>query len=199
MPLRDIWDLFKLGQFDPIKHGPIKRYLLYAVKPVYSGRPWDLKKAAVWQRCLIKLRFRLVVDDSNWPLFTGGCCSQVIVKSGLTVHTFGSRETNCIIQLENNIWFYYSGRGFMRSRIMGPIPYGIKIIQIDKYQITLSYVIFYWSKLDYYDQSVIGISLSLSQSDHIKRLLLQSRMCIWLSVHIQDLLASPTSEIDFFL
>ncbi len=55
------------------------------VKPVYNGHPWDLKKAAVWQRCLIKLRFRLAVDDSNWPLLTGGRCSQVVVKSGLTV------------------------------------------------------------------------------------------------------------------
>ena len=27
------------------------------VKPVYNGHPWDLKKAAVRQRCLIKLRF----------------------------------------------------------------------------------------------------------------------------------------------
>ena len=58
---------------------------LGTVKPVYNGHPWDLKKAAVWQRCLIKLRFRLVVGDSNWPLLTGGRCSQVVVKSGLTV------------------------------------------------------------------------------------------------------------------
>ncbi len=55
------------------------------VKPVYNGHPWDLKKVAVWQRCLIKLRFRLAVDGSNWPLLTGGRCSQVVVKSGLTV------------------------------------------------------------------------------------------------------------------
>jgi hypothetical protein len=27
------------------------------VKPVYNGHPWDLKKVAVGQRCLIKLRF----------------------------------------------------------------------------------------------------------------------------------------------
>jgi hypothetical protein len=32
------------------------------------------------------LRFRLVVDDSSWPLLTGGRCSQVVVKSGLTVY-----------------------------------------------------------------------------------------------------------------
>ncbi len=55
------------------------------VKPVYNGHPWDLKKAAVRQRCLIKLRFWLAVEDSNWPLLTGGRCSQVVVKSGLTV------------------------------------------------------------------------------------------------------------------
>ncbi len=40
---------------------------------------------AIGQRCLIKLRFRLAVDDSNWPLLTGDRCSQVVVKSGLTV------------------------------------------------------------------------------------------------------------------
>ncbi len=56
------------------------------VKPVYNGHPWDLKKVAVLQRCMMKLRFRLAVDDSNWPLLTGGHCSQVVVKSGLTVH-----------------------------------------------------------------------------------------------------------------
>ena len=55
------------------------------VKPVYNGHTWDLKKAAVWQRCLIKLWFRLVADDSKWPLLTGGCCSQVVVSTGLTV------------------------------------------------------------------------------------------------------------------
>ena len=32
------------------------------------------------------MRFILVVDDTNWPLLTGGRCSQVVVKSGLTVH-----------------------------------------------------------------------------------------------------------------
>jgi hypothetical protein len=30
----------------------------------------------------------LVIDDSNWPLLTGGCCVQVAVKSGLTVLLF---------------------------------------------------------------------------------------------------------------
>ncbi len=67
----------------------IIKYMLEEVSctviPVYNNHPWYLKKAAVWHRCLIKLRFRLVVDDSNWPLWTGGRCSQVVVKSGLTV------------------------------------------------------------------------------------------------------------------
>jgi hypothetical protein len=31
------------------------------------------------------LRFRLVVDDSNWPLLTGGRYSEVVVRTGLTV------------------------------------------------------------------------------------------------------------------
>ena len=55
-----------------------------------NGHPWELKKASVWQRFLIKLRFRLAVDNSNWPLLTGGCCSQVVVNSGLTVYTLES-------------------------------------------------------------------------------------------------------------
>ncbi len=58
---------------------------IYTVKPVYNGHPLDQKKAAVWQRCLIKLRFRLAVDYSNWLLLTGGRCSQMVVNSGLTV------------------------------------------------------------------------------------------------------------------
>ncbi len=50
---------------------------------VYNGHPRDLEKVAVWKRCLIKLRFKLVVDVSNWPLLTGGRYSQVVGKSGL--------------------------------------------------------------------------------------------------------------------
>jgi hypothetical protein len=33
----------------------------------------------------IKLRFRLVIDESNRPLFTGGCCSELVIKASLTV------------------------------------------------------------------------------------------------------------------
>jgi hypothetical protein len=42
------------------------------VKPVYNGHPWDLKKVAVGKRGVMKVRFRLVVDEPNWPLFRGG-------------------------------------------------------------------------------------------------------------------------------
>ncbi len=31
-----------------------------------------------------KVRFRLVFDESNQPLLTGGHCSEVVVKAGLT-------------------------------------------------------------------------------------------------------------------
>ncbi len=48
--------------------------------------PWDLKKVAAWKRCLIKLRFKLAVNVSNWPLLTGSRYSQVAVNSGLTVY-----------------------------------------------------------------------------------------------------------------
>jgi hypothetical protein len=74
------------------------------VKPVYNGHPWDLKKVAIGQRCLIKLRFRLVVDDSNWPLLTGGRCSQVVVKSGLTVFfNLSTISTNVYNEVKINI------------------------------------------------------------------------------------------------
>jgi hypothetical protein len=29
--------------------------------------------------------FRLVFDEANWPLLTGGRCSEVVVKAGMTV------------------------------------------------------------------------------------------------------------------
>jgi hypothetical protein len=61
----------------------------YTVKPVYNGHSWELKKVAVWKRWLIKLRFRLVDNEINWPLLTGGHCLQVVVKSGLTVIVIG--------------------------------------------------------------------------------------------------------------
>ena len=36
---------------------------------------------------LIKVRYRLVVNESNQPLLAGGHYSEVVVKSGLTVQT----------------------------------------------------------------------------------------------------------------
>jgi len=60
--------------------------LLSRVKPVYNGHPWDLKKLAVSKRCCLKLRFRLVFDESNPPLLKGGRYSKVVVKSSLTVY-----------------------------------------------------------------------------------------------------------------
>jgi hypothetical protein len=46
---------------------------------VYNNHPWNLKKVAVLKRGLIKVRFRLVVDESNQPLLTGGSCSEVVI------------------------------------------------------------------------------------------------------------------------
>ena len=66
----------------------VKFYFHDTVNHVYNGHPWDLKKVAVWNRCLIKLRFRLVVDETIWPLLTGGRYSQVVVKTCLTVYFF---------------------------------------------------------------------------------------------------------------
>jgi hypothetical protein len=77
------------------------------VKPVYNGHPWDLKKVAVWQRCLIKLRFRLAVDGSNWPLLTGGRCSQVVVKSGLTVFFFSNDTATESSNSTSNVWLQW--------------------------------------------------------------------------------------------
>ncbi len=38
------------------------------------------------------MRMRLVVDPPGWPLSTGGSCSQVVVKTGLTVHKNKAKE-----------------------------------------------------------------------------------------------------------
>jgi hypothetical protein len=83
------WNVAKgvwtIDSWKRIRKQNFKILIVSTVKPVYNGRPSNLKKVAVWQRCLIKLRLRLVVDNSNWPLLTGGRCSQVVVQSGLTV------------------------------------------------------------------------------------------------------------------
>jgi hypothetical protein len=55
------------------------------VKPMYNDQPWDLKKVAFWKRGPRRGRFRLVVDELNRPLLTGGRCSEVVVKAALTV------------------------------------------------------------------------------------------------------------------
>jgi hypothetical protein len=73
---------------------------------VYSSHPWDMKKAAVRKRCLIKLRFRLVVDKSNWLLLTGGCYTEVVVKAGLAVQ---SRLNNP----KETILFYFSNNSLI--------------------------------------------------------------------------------------
>jgi hypothetical protein len=55
------------------------------VKPVYNSHPWDLKKVVVMQRVFLKRS--VVRKASDWPLLTGGHCSEVVVRSGLTVLT----------------------------------------------------------------------------------------------------------------
>jgi hypothetical protein len=64
------------------------------VKPVYNGHPWDLKKAGVRKRCLMKLKFRLVVNKTNWPLLTGGRYSQVLSQVYLCSKTSLQRLTS---------------------------------------------------------------------------------------------------------
>ncbi len=48
----------------------------------------EFEKSAHLKECLIKVRFKLVADDSNQPLLTCGRCSEVVVKAGLTVYLF---------------------------------------------------------------------------------------------------------------
>jgi hypothetical protein len=43
----------------------------------------------------IKVRLRLVVDDSNQPLLTCGRCSEVVVKASLTVYLFWFEKILC--------------------------------------------------------------------------------------------------------
>jgi hypothetical protein len=77
-----LWPWCTFWHFDIFE---VSIHFRHTVKPVNNGHPWDLKKVAVWKRCLIKLRFILVVNETNLPLLTGGRYSQVVVKSGLTV------------------------------------------------------------------------------------------------------------------
>ena len=60
-------------------------YLMYSHTYMYKDGHWDLKKVDVWKRCLIKVRFKLVIDESNQSLLTSGRCSEVVVMAGLTV------------------------------------------------------------------------------------------------------------------
>jgi hypothetical protein len=64
---------------------------------VHNGHSWDLKNMVVMQRVFRKISvvisFRLVVKASNWPLLMGGRYSEVVVRTGLTVHTLGIKET----------------------------------------------------------------------------------------------------------
>jgi hypothetical protein len=48
----------------------------------------------VFRKISVVISFRLVVKVSNWPLLlTGGRYSEVVVRTGLTVHTLGIKET----------------------------------------------------------------------------------------------------------
>jgi len=125
-------------------------WIRITVKPVYNSHIWDLKKAAVWQRCLIKVRVRLVVDDSKWPLLTGGRCSQVVVSTGLTVHHFTCYRHNIwqLLQLGMHIEivFGFTWRQVIIINILQTIwgggrePWGITKIAGSKVN-----VIIYWN------------------------------------------------------
>ncbi len=72
------WEQFMKKQFLWIES--LEIWNENTVKPMYNGHPWDPKKASVWKRGMIKVRFRLFIDESNQPLSTGGRCSDVVVK-----------------------------------------------------------------------------------------------------------------------
>ncbi len=77
--------MFSFSQWKMKKKMYSKNKNLFSVKPVFNNQPWDLEKVAVWKRCLKKVRLILAVNDKNWPLLTGGRCSVVVLKEGLTV------------------------------------------------------------------------------------------------------------------
>jgi len=66
--------------------------------------PLGPKIVAVWKRGLIKVRFRLVVDVSNWPFLTSGRCSEVVVQTGLIVFKIKIVDSFKILKLIL-IWF----------------------------------------------------------------------------------------------
>ena len=49
------------------------------------------------KRGMIKVRFRLVIEESNWPLLTGGRCSEVVVKASLTVKCVNAKKMRMLI------------------------------------------------------------------------------------------------------
>jgi hypothetical protein len=65
---------------------------------VYNGHPLDMKKSGRLKEVPDKLRFRLVVDESNQLLLTGGHYSEVVVKAGLTVQYNGL----VLLMMKNN-------------------------------------------------------------------------------------------------
>ena len=75
-----------------------QRWSLYTGLTVYNGHPLDMKKSGRLKEVPDKLRFRLVVDESNQLLLTGGHYSEVVVKAGLTVQYNGL----VLLMMKNN-------------------------------------------------------------------------------------------------
>jgi hypothetical protein len=79
------WQVFPVGESQKI---PNNCHFGKNSQTCVQRPPLGHKKVAIWKRCLVKLIFRLVIDDSNWLLLTGGRYSQVVVKLDLTVLAF---------------------------------------------------------------------------------------------------------------
>jgi hypothetical protein len=58
------------------------------------------------------VRFRLAVDDSNWPLLTGDHCPEVVIKAGLIVYFFVRK------QVENYLHIFMAKTGHVSKNMV---------------------------------------------------------------------------------
>jgi hypothetical protein len=79
---------------------------------MYNDQPWNTKPwllcRGYFEKDQWSVRFKLVIDTSGWPLFRGGRCSEVIVKTGLAIFALiTSSLRNCLINSDKTLILLY--------------------------------------------------------------------------------------------
>ena len=78
--------------------------------------PLGPDKSVRWKRYLIKLRLRLVVDESNWPLLTGGHYSQLVVKQ-VILFLFSCKINHVLVWHIEFLNFFYKNENLSWIRL----------------------------------------------------------------------------------